>query len=164
MGADKKDSSYDDLPYRPCIGIVLFNNESKVFVGERIDTPGNWQMPQGGIDEGENIDEAFFRELKEEIGTDNALILKVMDEKTRYDLPAHLIPRLWAGQYRGQEQTWVAARFLGDDKDINISNDDRPEFSAWQWVELGKVTSLIVPFKLDTYEKVIKTFSQLDIN
>ncbi len=147
-----------NLPYRPCVGIALFNNEGKVFVGERIDTPEAWQMPQGGIDEGEDIEAAALRELKEEIGTNNATLLKIHDQKIRYDLPPELQKRLWNGQYAGQEQTWVAMRFDGQDSDIVLDADARPEFSKWQWVDLDKTIDLIVPFKRKTYERVISAF------
>ena len=150
------------LPYRACVGIALFNAERKVFVGERIDTPGSWQMPQGGIDEGENIETAAFRELKEETGTDKAEIIKIAEEKTFYDIPQETLDRLpWGNQYRGQEQTWVAIRFTGEDTDIDINADDIPEFSNWQWIELKDTLDLIVPFKRDTYERVIAMFQDI---
>ncbi|GJL84732.1 MAG: RNA pyrophosphohydrolase [Micavibrio sp.] len=150
-----------NLPYRPCVGIALFNKNGHVFVGERIDTPGAWQMPQGGIDEGEDIKVAVMRELKEEIGTDKVEIIKIAEEKICYDLPDELLKKLWNGQYRGQTQTWVAACFLGTDEDIALDADDHPEFSSWQWVPLEKTIELIVPFKQDTYRKVIKLFKSL---
>lgn len=153
---------YSNLPYRACVGITLFNSEKKVFVGERVDNPGAWQMPQGGIDDGETVEEAFFRELLEEIGTDKAEILKIHDEPMRYDLPSHLLGRLWDGKYAGQEQTWVAARFTGADEDINIFYDRFPEFQKWQWVALHDILDLIVPFKRDTYKQVIEAFQDLD--
>jgi putative (di)nucleoside polyphosphate hydrolase len=151
----------NDLPYRPCVGITLFNDEGKVFVGERLDNPGAWQMPQGGIDDGETVEQAFFREMREEIGTDHARILKVHDKKLRYALPPHLRGRLWGGKWGGQEQTWVAARFTGTDSDINIRAHYPQEFGKWQWVGLDRVLDLIVPFKRDTYREVIKAFSDL---
>ena len=156
-----------DLPYRPCVGIALFNDEGKVFVGERIDTPGAWQMPQGGIDEGEDLEIAALRELQEEIGTDKASLIKIHDKKIKYDLPPHLMGEghegrvLWGGKYKGQEQTWVAMRFEGNDDDIVLDADERPEFSRWQWVELDKTLDLIVPFKQETYAKVIAAFKNL---
>lgn len=148
------------LPYRPCVGIALFNADGKVFVGERIDTPGAWQMPQGGIDEGEDLKVAALRELKEEIGTDKATLLRIHDKKIPYDLPPHLLGKLWGGQYGGQIQTWVAMRFTGNDSDIDLEADDHPEFSRWQWVPLEETTDLIVPFKKDTYLKVIEAFRE----
>jgi putative (di)nucleoside polyphosphate hydrolase len=151
----------NDLPYRSCVGIALFNKDGKVFVGERIDTPGAWQMPQGGIDPDEDILQAALRELKEEIGTDNAFLLKIREEKIKYDLPEPLRQKLWGGQYVGQEQTWVAMRFEGQDSDIKLDADERPEFSSWQWVWLEDTLDLIVPFKKETYLKVIEAFSDL---
>ena len=148
----------EDLPYRQCVGITLFNAQGKVFVGERIDTPGAWQMPQGGIDKGENPKDAFYREMLEEIGTDKAEILSIHDQTLKYDLPDHLLNKLWNGKYRGQEQTWIAARFTGEDSDINITAHHHPEFSNWQWVHLADILGLIVPFKKDTYKEVIKIF------
>lgn len=150
-----------DLPYRPCVGITLFNNDGKVFVGERIDTPGSWQMPQGGIDEGEDVRAAFFREMREEIGTDKADILHMHDTPLRYALPPHLVARLWNGRYGGQEQFWVAARFTGNDSDICIDAHNPAEFSRWQWIALPDILALIVPFKRDTYNEVIRAFSPL---
>lgn len=152
----------DTLIYRPCVGIALFNAKGQVFVGERIDTPGAWQMPQGGIDEGEDITAAAMRELGEETGTNKAEIIRVCDDTPiRYDLPEHLRNKLWNGVFAGQEQVWVAARFTGKDSDINLMSFDPPEFSAWQWVDLARTTDLIVPFKRDVYERVIALFSDI---
>lgn len=147
------------LPYRPCVGIALFNTDGKIFVGERLDNPGAWQMPQGGIDDGETVEEAFFREMREEIGTDHAKILKIHDKTLRYELPPRLRGKLWGGKWGGQEQTWVAARFTGTDKDVNIHAHDPPEFGRWKWVRLEEILDLIVPFKRDTYREVIQAFS-----
>lgn len=146
--------------YRSCVGIVLLNSDNKVFVGERIDTPDAWQMPQGGIDGDETTEQAAFRELYEEIGTNKAEIVKIADHKIKYDLPDDMRKRLWNGMYKGQEQTWVIARFLGSDKDININNHEPAEFSRWQWVDFEKTVDLIVPFKRDTYKKVIAMFKE----
>lgn len=157
-----------NLLYRPCVGIVLFNNQNKVFVGERIDTPGAWQMPQGGVDEGETTEQTALRELEEEVGTNKATIIEVAPRKIRYELPDKLITKLWNGKYRGQEQTWVAARFTGKDNDINLNatNDTKtpPEFSAWQWVAPNETLDLIVPFKRDIYREVIEMFSEFADN
>lgn len=147
--------------YRSCVGVALFNKSGQVFVGERIDTPGAWQMPQGGIDKGEDILGAALRELKEEIGTDKASLLKVHPQKIRYDLPPALRQKLWAGKYAGQEQTWVAMRFEGKDSDIILDADARPEFSQWQWVDLKDTLDLIVPFKRGVYTQIIEAFDNL---
>ena len=154
-------SSYNILPYRPCVGIALFNDDGHVFVGERIDTPGAWQMPQGGIDSGEEPEDAALREMREEIGTDNAEILKQCNESLCYDLPGHLMGRLWGGKYRGQEQIWIAARFLAQDEDIDLGAHYHPEFRNWQWVDLEALLDLIVPFKRDTYRHVIQDFKPI---
>ena len=143
------------LPYRSCVGIALFNSAGLVFVGERIDTPGAWQMPQGGIDDGEDIAVAARRELKEEIGTDKIKIIKILDQKLHYDLPPDMQKKLWGGKYRGQEQSWVAAKFTGDDSDIDITAHTPAEFSRWQWVPLEKTVDLIVPFKKETYKTLV---------
>lgn len=150
-----------DLPYRPCVGIVLFNRDGKVFVGERLDNPGAWQLPQGGIDDGESVEDAAFRELYEETGTKSAELIEVMPETLSYDLPEHLLGRLWNGQYKGQTQTWVAMRFIGADSEITLYGGLYPEFSQWKWVELCDICKMIVPFKRATYEKVIGAFSHL---
>ena len=147
--------------YRPCVGIALFNADGHVFVGERIDTPGSWQMPQGGIDEGEDISTAALRELQEETGTNKAEIIRIAEESIRYDFPQHLQNKLWNGSFTGQEQRWVAMRFNGSDADIDINSFDPPEFSAWQWVPLEKTMHLIIPFKRDVYQKVIDLFSSI---
>ena len=151
----------DHLPYRRGVGIALFNDKDQVFVGERIDSPGAWQMPQGGIDEGEEIETAFFREMLEEIGTDKARIVRIMDKPLLYDLPSELQQKLWGGVFRGQEQIWIAARFTGTDTDINLNAHQSPEFQRWQWVALERVVDLIVPFKRDTYRKVMDAFQTL---
>jgi len=152
---------HDDLPYRPCVGVMLFNSEGLVFVGRRIDqTVDGWQMPQGGIDQGETPQAAALRELKEEIGTDKAQPLREMEGWLDYDLPHHLLGVALKGRFRGQRQKWLAMRFTGEDKDIDI-NTDEPEFAEWRWLAMEALPRLIVPFKRDTYAKVIEAFRDL---
>lgn len=141
--------------YRPCVGIALFNNIGQVFIGERIDTPGAWQMPQGGIDDGEDLTSAIFREMREEIGTQNAEIVKIIPEKIRYDLPDDLRKTLWGGRYAGQEQTWVKLKFLGADRDIDIAAHNPPEFRNWKWSDPAALVDLVVPFKRGAYRQII---------
>ena len=144
-----------DLPYRPCVGIMLFNQDGKVFVGKRIDqTVEAWQMPQGGIDKGEAPREAALRELQEEAGTDKAEIIAEMEDWVTYDLPEHLIGVAFRGKYKGQKQKWFALRFTGSDADIDLAAHE-PEFSAYRWVDLKELPDLIVPFKRETYRQVI---------
>ena len=152
---------HEDLPYRPCVGLMLINRDGLVFVGRRIDqTVEGWQMPQGGIDGNETPVEAGFRELKEEIGTNKAELLREMKDCVAYDLPDHLLGVALHGRYRGQKQKWLALRFQGDDSDINIRTAE-PEFSAWKWLAMEALPRLIVPFKRDTYERVIAEFRDL---
>jgi putative (di)nucleoside polyphosphate hydrolase len=152
---------HEDLPYRPCVGIMLFNRDGLVFVGRRIDqTVEGWQMPQGGIDDGETPDQAGLRELKEEVGTNKAVILREYPDWLCYDLPAHLLGVALHGRYRGQKQKWLAMRFTGDDKDIDVATPE-PEFAQWKWLAVEALPRLIVPFKRDTYAKVIAEFRDL---
>jgi putative (di)nucleoside polyphosphate hydrolase len=151
----------EDLPYRPCVGVMLINSDGLVFVGRRIDqTVEGWQMPQGGIDGNETPVQAALRELKEEIGTNKAEPLREMKEWVAYDLPDHLVGIALHGRYRGQRQKWIAMRFLGEDRDINIRTA-HPEFSAWKWLAMEALPRLIVPFKQDTYARVIAEFREL---
>ncbi|MEI8394874.1 MAG: RNA pyrophosphohydrolase [Rhodospirillaceae bacterium] len=143
-----------NLPYRPCVGILLFNDRGLIFVARRIDTPGAWQMPQGGIDDDESPDEAALRELKEETGTENAKLVAQTKEWLRYDLPEHLIGKVWKGRWRGQTQKWFAARFTGADSDINIATE-HPEFDAWKWAKPEQLLSMIVPFKREVYRLLL---------
>lgn len=148
----------ETLPYRPCVGIMLLNRKGEVFVARRFDTRDAWQMPQGGIDDGETIEQAAFRELEEEIGTNRMEILAVSTEKLRYDLPDHLLGKVWKGRWRGQEQVWIAALFTGTDTDIDLDTK-HPEFDAWKWVPADQLVHLIVPFKRAVYEAVLAEFA-----
>ena len=149
----------DDLPYRPCTGVMLINPEKFVFVGQRIDTTMEaWQMPQGGIDDGEDPKDCAFRELKEEIGTNNASIVARSNDWLTYDLPDNLIGKVWGGKYRGQKQIWFLMKFLGNDSDINLETHN-PEFSSWRWVDVKDLPGMIVPFKRKLYRSVINEFS-----
>ncbi len=145
------------LPYRPCVGIMLANDEGRVFVGQRIDNPGPaWQMPQGGIDPGEDPREAALRELWEETGV-VAEMVEIEAETAGwipYDLPPDLAGKLWKGRYRGQEQKWFLMRFRGTDSDVNIATA-HPEFSRWQWMAAADLVDNIVPFKRDVYRAVL---------
>ncbi len=151
----------DNHLYRPCVGIVLFNDKGLVFVGERIDSPGAWQMPQGGMD-GQDVRTAALRELREEVGTDKAEIIRIHDKILRYEIPADVRARIsWGNTFMGQDQTWVALRFTGTDADIKLDADDHPEFARYKWVALADVPKMIVPFKIETYEEVAKAFADI---
>jgi putative (di)nucleoside polyphosphate hydrolase len=149
----------NDLPYRACVGVVLADAQGRIFTGERIDTPGAWQMPQGGIDDGETPEIAAFRELEEETGVPQACaqIEAEHDGWITYDLPDHLIGKLWKGRYRGQQQRWFLLRFQGDDTDIQIEQP-HPEFAKWRWSTPDEVIENIVPFKRNVYDTVIQSF------
>lgn len=152
---------HEDLPYRASVGVMLLNKEGLVFVGKRIEqTVEGWQMPQGGIDDGETPQEAALRELEEEIGTAKAKFLREYEEWLSYDLPSHLLGVALRGRYRGQRQKWLAMRFLGEDSDINVHTAE-PEFAQWKWLAIEALPRLIVPFKRDTYMKVITAFRDL---
>jgi putative (di)nucleoside polyphosphate hydrolase len=148
------------LPYRPCVGVMLMNANGHIFVGERIDTPGAWQMPQGGIDEGEQPDEAALRELWEETGVNPAhvSILAQTADWLTYDLPDHLLGKVWKGKYRGQKQLWFLLRFNDSDDKISIASE-HPEFSHWKWSAPSNLIQEIVPFKRHIYEAVVSEFA-----
>ena len=154
-----------ELGYRPCVGVMLVNREGLTFVGRRIDNKEGdwWQMPQGGVDEDEDLAAAALRELGEETGLAPGLIdiIKTLDEPLRYDLPEELQGKLWGGRYRGQEQFWYLARFTGTDADINREAHDPPEFCDWKWVEPELLPELIVPFKKRVYRTVLEAFRDL---
>ena len=148
----------DALPWRRGVGIMLIDARGRVFVGRRIDTPDAWQMPQGGIDDGEAPATAARRELQEETGTDRAAIIAETSGWLRYELPPELQKKkIWGSHYRGQEQKWFLMRFLGEDRDIDL-NTHHPEFDAWQWVAPSDLLKLIVPFKRGLYEAVLAEF------
>jgi putative (di)nucleoside polyphosphate hydrolase len=155
-----------DLPYRDNVGAVLFNREGLVLVARRADmpnaegAPGGWQLPQGGMDPGEDPRVAVFRELEEEIGTAKAEILAEHDEWLSYDLPAELLGRALGGRYRGQRQRWFALRFLGEDADIRLDLDPHPEFDAWRWARLADLPGLAVGFKRPIYEALARNFAR----
>ena len=150
-----------ELPYRPAAGIMLLNAENKAFVAQRIDTTLEaWQMPQGGLDPGEEAQAGALRELEEEtgIGPHQVEVIAKAEEDLLYDLPADLVGKLWKGRYRGQRQTWFLARFLGTDADVNLQTA-HPEFRAWRWVEPATLPDLIVPFKRQLYRDVLAAFA-----
>ena len=143
-----------NLPLRSGVGIVVLNKENKVFVAKRIDNPKNfWQMPQGGVDEGEDFLKAAYRELEEETSIKNVELIKELDGTITYELPDRLLGLIWKGKYRGQKQKWFLMRFVGIDNEINIKTK-HPEFLEWKWVELDKITDLVVDFKLHVYKEV----------
>lgn len=149
------------LPYRKGVGLMLFNQAGLVWVGRRVDESGEaWQMPQGGIDEGESPEEAALRELEEEIGTGSAVIVGESRDWLTYDLPPELVGLVWKGRYRGQKQKWFALRFTGSDGEISIETE-HPEFAEWRWVEFDRLVELIVPFKRDLYAQVTAEFATL---
>lgn len=149
-----------DKPYRPGVGIMLINDAGRVFVARRVDTPGAWQMPQGGIDHGETPRRAALRELKEETGTDKAEMLAESRDWLRYDLPPELAARTWKGRYRGQAQKWFAFRFTGDDEEFDLSAHAQ-EFDSWRWATPEEVLAGIVAFKRPVYEAVLEEFAAL---
>ena len=150
----------DSLPYRPCVGIVLIDARGLVFAGQRIDNPSPaWQMPQGGIDEGETPREAAYRELWEETGVtrDKVEFVGKTHGWVTYDLPPELLGKIWGGKYRGQRQKWFLFRFKGQDADVKIASE-HPEFSTWRWILVDEMVESIVPFKRAVYEEVIRSF------
>ena len=160
-----QDRDINQLGYRLCVGVMLVNSAGDAFVGRRIDTKEGdfWQMPQGGIDEGEDPREAVFRELWEETGVtrEKVALIGQTREPLRYDLPDELIGKLWGGNYRGQEQDWFLARFEGTDEDVNLEAHKHPEFCEYRWVTASTVPDLIVPFKKRVYRAVLAEFAEL---
>ena len=153
-----------ELPLRPGVGIVLLNEKNKVFVGKRIDNPGNfWQMPQGGIDKNESYLEAAKRELKEETGVVTVKVIKELDEWLTYNLPKNLLGKIWGGKYGGQKQKWFIMKFLGKNNEINIKTK-KPEFLEWKWIEPSKLPEIAVNFKINIYKKMAEELVSLELN
>ncbi len=155
------DAEIDALPYRPCVGLMVLNAQGKVFVAQRNDMQSvAWQMPQGGVDKGEEPRAAALRELEEEIGTGDAEFLAESADWHSYELPRELVGKLWKGRYRGQRQKWCALRLRGGDETINIETE-HPEFSAWKWADITEVVGMAVPFKRELYRKIVEEFQHL---
>ena len=143
---------YKNLPYRVGVGIIVLNKENKIFVAKRIDNPKNfWQMPQGGVDEGEDFLSAAYRELEEETSIKNVELITEIDGITTYELPDYLLGKIWKGKFKGQKQKWFIMRYLGSDDEINI-NTHKPEFLDWKWTDINSITQIVVKFKLDVYK------------
>ena len=152
------------LPLRIGVGIILLNHESKVFVGKRIDNPKNfWQMPQGGVNQNENFSQAAKRELEEETGIKSVELVKELNEWLRYDLPENLLGKVLEGKYRGQKQKWFIMKFVGKDNEINVKTKN-PEFLDWKWIEVSKLPSIAVSFKIDLYKKLKEELNFLNSN
>ena len=148
----KKDLS--ELPLRSGVGIIVLNKSDKVFVAQRIDNPKNfWQMPQGGVDDGEDFLKAAYRELYEETSIKNVELIKELDGTITYELPDRLLGIIWKGKYKGQKQKWFLMRFLGEDKEINIKTKN-PEFLDWKWIDIDQITEVVVDFKLHVYKEL----------
>ena len=145
---------YKNLPLRSGVGIIVLNKKNKIFVAKRIDNPKNfWQMPQGGIDEGEDYLSAAYRELEEETSITKVELVKELDGFITYLLPDHLLGIIWRGKYKGQKQKWFIMKFIGEDKEINIQTK-KPEFLEWKWIELENLTEIVVDFKLHVYKEL----------
>jgi putative (di)nucleoside polyphosphate hydrolase len=163
-------ASYESLPYRPCAGLTVFNRAGLVFIGRRaggpehVDREHAWQMPQGGIDEGEDPYKAALRELHEETNIRSVEKLGEIADWLAYDIPREIAGEAWGGRYRGQTQKWYALRFVGEEREINITNPagggHKPEFIDWRWTKMDDLPNLVVPFKRDTYERVLKEFAR----
>ena len=146
--------NFSELPLRSGVGIIVLNKDNKVFVAKRIDNPKNfWQMPQGGVDEGEKFLKAAYRELEEETSIKNVELIKELDGMITYELPDRLLGIIWKGKYRGQKQKWFLMRFNGDEQEINIKTKN-PEFLDWKWIELDQITEVVVDFKLHVYKEL----------
>ena len=152
---------FKNLPLRNGVGIIVLNKENKVFVARRIDNPKNfWQMPQGGVDEGEDLLSAAFRELEEETSIKNIQLIKEIEGTTIYELPDSLLGIIWKGKYKGQKQKWFLMRYLGKDDEINIKTK-KPEFLDWKWIDLNEITEVVVDFKLHVYKELKEKIKQI---
>ena len=150
------EDKFKNLPLRNGVGIIVLNEDNKIFVAKRIDNPKNfWQMPQGGVDEGEDFLSAAFRELEEETSIKKVKLIKEIDEETTYLLPKHLLGIIWKGKYKGQKQKWFLMKYLGNDNEINI-NTKKPEFLDWKWIDVDHITDVVVDFKLEVYKIIQK--------
>ena len=155
---------FKNLPLRSGVGIVVLNKDDKVFIAKRIDNPNNfWQMPQGGVNQGEDFLTAAYRELEEETSIKNVKLIEELEDFITYYLPDHLLGIIWRGKYRGQKQKWFVMRFMGKDSEINIKTKN-PEFLDWKWAKLNQITELVVDFKLDVYQKVQKKVKKILVN
>ena len=145
---------FKNLPLRSGVGIILLNKDNKVFVAKRIDNPKDfWQMPQGGVDKGEDFLSAAYRELEEETNIKNVRLIKELDGMTKYELPKNLLGIIWKGKYRGQKQKWFLMKFLGNEDEINLKTN-KPEFLDWRWIDLEMITEVVVDFKLHVYKEI----------
>ena len=150
-----------ELPLRMGVGIVLLNSDNHIFVGKRIDNPKKfWQMPQGGVEKNEGLFKAAKRELEEETGIKSVELIKELDEWIEYYLPKNLLGKVWKGKYKGQKQKWFVMKFLGNDEEINIKTK-HPEFLEWKWIEVDKLTEVVVDFKLNVYKDVKEKVKKL---
>jgi putative (di)nucleoside polyphosphate hydrolase len=164
-------TAFEDLPYRPCVGVMVLNKEGRAFIGRRTDGPEHvdeihvWQMPQGGIDEGEDAYPAALRELYEETSIKSVEKIGEIKDWLIYDIPRDIVGQAWKGKYRGQKQKWFALRFTGEENEINIAQpgggEHEPEFVDWRWEKVENLPGLIIPFKRDVYERVVNEFSPL---
>ena len=156
-------NDYKELPLRIGVGIVLLNKKNKVFVGKRIDNPENfWQMPQGGVDQNENLLQAAKRELEEETGIKSVELVKELKEWLQYDLPKNLLGKIWEGKYRGQNQKWFIMNFIGKDDEINIKTKN-PEFLEWKWIQISELPKVAVTFKVELYKKIKEELESLKL-